>query len=242
MTTTITTASGHTITYAPACRHCGWDRNPVVTDVCGNKECEISDPHEMPGEQLDRTDIHIPTALRLIERLRELNAPWVAHIMARELSDNLPGDGEGEMTDEREAHVAGLRELADVLERNPQIKSPFQHGATVYFYSYDYDAEGMPQINSLEKMKEWRRAAGGTWNKEWTEEAAYSSADFKLTRMFGGLKVTLTTPRENVCEKVVVETITETVMEYPAEAFVDIEKVAVEKKRDIIEWVCPDTI
>ena len=78
MTTTITTASGHTITYAPPCRHCGHDRNPVITDVCMSSECEIEHPHEMPGEHLSRTDIDVPTALRLIARLRELNAPWVA--------------------------------------------------------------------------------------------------------------------------------------------------------------------
>lgn len=232
MTTKVKTASGHTINYAPPCWACGHDRNPVVTDECCNKDCLAANPHEMPGEQLDRADLDIATALRIINRVKELNSPWLARILMRELSDDLPERVPGEMTDERIAHVAGLRQLADILEANPQIKTPFQYIGGVNFYTWEGD-------DPKEEMRNWRRAAGGTWNKEW-EDGAYG--DFILKRTFGDIEVRLKTPRENVCERVVVETVTETVMEYPAEAFAGIEKVAVEREKEIVEWVCPDTI
>lgn len=214
----------NTITYAPPCWACDFEKNPIITDECTS--CGAPGPHEMPGTELDAENdqLHLPTVRRMVSRMNELGGRWTGHILMGEVTR---GELPLVVEESREKQIAGLRALADFLEANPDIKNPHEYGGHIYFYGAD----------SKEQMTRWRRRAGGTWEKGFDY-----AGDFTLTGNVGGHAITLNTRRENVCTRRVVGTRTETVREYPEGALVDIEMIEVEKEVEIVEWECPDTL
>ena len=224
-----------TITYAPPCRWCGHDRNPLITDICCDPSCSGEDPHEIPGDPINGNDLDLPTARRVIGRLRELGGNWIAHIVAKEIER---GDLGLDIPEERAKEVAGLRALADFLEANPEAENPHRYGGSVYFCDRtDYDT-GEVTSSAKQEMIRWRKMAGGTWHKG----KSWDDSRFELKGNVGGHGITLSASREAVCERIVVATETKIVKEYPPGAFDGIEQIDVEKEVEIVEWKCPDTL
>ena len=158
-----------------------------------------------------------PFTLRVvIDRLREIKAPWCARIIELDTKHKQLGP---EVDEERAQHVQGIRMLADVLANHPEIESPIKGGVSMTFWSWSVD-------DPKAEMLKYRRAYGGKWEKD---AAHYFSLKGKLA----GLPVTLSTERDAVCEKVVVGTETKKVTKYGPSYTVD-------EEVDIVEWRCPE--
>ena len=118
--------------------------------------------------------------------------------------------------EERQAWIQGLRDIADLIEGTPEIPLPCEANFDVWFYGEDAAAQ----------MATVRRLIGGRFDKETTGDGSY----LWLRRHFGPHTLDLSTPRETVCERVVLGTETVEIPDPQAP------KVSVE--RDVVEWVC----
>lgn len=138
------------------------------------------------------------------------------------------------MTD-RDQYIAGLRELADLLEQNPDFRLPYEGSTgnmTVFLMSYDV---ADPKVAMAEHTRTLRRHTREAVTKDAT--SAYFDVN---TRLGGpdGLSVQLSTQRAQVCERVVVGTEVKTKLVRDPELVEKLPLVAVEEQEEIIEWQC----
>jgi hypothetical protein len=121
--------------------------------------------------------------------------------------------------------IAGLRALADLLERCPDAQAPYS--ATVYHSIYPWECEDQ-KGEFIRVMK----AIGGRWDK------LPEGDQFKLEQKLGGnTKYILSVAREAVCERRVVGS---QMVERMAASYVPPPKELV--REDIVEWDCPEIL
>ena len=112
----------------------------------------------------------------------------------------------------RLSYIAGLHQLAIVLEQNPKLSLP-----STEFFQYTWDKD---------KIQSFPRLIGGRVEKE------YSDYEATVYKLFGPIKYGLRIARENVCERKVVGK-----RFVPAtEAYMIPAQPAHEE--DVIEWDC----
>lgn len=120
------------------------------------------------------------------------------------------------MDNEITAIVAGMRAAADWLERNSDIKEPYDPKLQFFFVT-DTDRPRQQVADLARRM--------GTCKKDATSEL------FSVVKMFGPFKVEGIAYRDNVCERIV--TGTEKVTVPAVEARPEREEV-----RELVEWKC----
>jgi hypothetical protein len=143
---------------------------------------------------------------------------------------------EREARERRENLIRGLRELADWLERRPQVEIDmgWSDSAVVElgFHVSCYSEEVSEQKKD-EFVQAVRNMGGGDKNT--------SSYQFEVARKFGEgtVKYSVTTPREAVCTKRVISktTVREMVPDYS-----NVPKVEKERVVEEVEWTCPDSL
>jgi hypothetical protein len=128
--------------------------------------------------------------------------PSLDQLAAREAANNT-----------RSALIQGLRDLADALEQHPGIPEPAPVGVNIFLND-----------NATLQMAAIRRAIGGTWEKQATDQF------FWIRKRFGPVSLEVNAYRDQVCTRVVVGTET---VEVPDPAA---PKVTVE--REIVRWDC----
>jgi hypothetical protein len=132
----------------------------------------------------------------------------------------------------RNEYVASLRQLADILEENPKLKLP-DLGQYDWSPIYFWDHEGADSAKA--SAARFSRVIPGKVEKD----VAHGS--FYLNGRVGSLYVRMCLARESICQKIVVgkETVTTRQLreELPSDAYHD-----VTEERDIVEWVCPDSL
>jgi hypothetical protein len=113
-------------------------------------------------------------------------------------------------TDQRSEYIAGLRELADLLQDHPEVPLPY-NGTTTELLWIEYDRDIIATII---------KALPGPVTKHYT-----AAGQFQAKTRLHGLRV------EVVCERVVVgtETVTVPAVEARPEAIVE---------QEIVEWRC----
>jgi hypothetical protein len=133
-----------------------------------------------------------------------------------------------EQQDARAGYIAGLRALADVLEKHDEVPLPASGRAlSINFWT------GNPRT----AMADAARAFPVTWRKHaW--EAQSGSAYFELHGALHGLSLELCAYRDAVCERVVTgtETVTETVKD--PEALAAVPEIEVTCEVETVEWRC----
>ena len=112
----------------------------------------------------------------------------------------------------REEVIQGLRELADFLERNPTVPTPYA-GVTVDVFPRD--REELRQV-----------AAAASWEKVYSTNWFWLQKDFS-----GGVSLHVDLERDQVCRRVVVGQ--RTIPAQPAQP---------EQLVDEVEWMCDDPI
>ena len=132
----------------------------------------------------------------------------------------------------RAAYTAGLRELADILDTNPELPLPFEGtGPGAYALSFNFLSTADPRTG----MAGARRALGVTVAKNTPEsDATYYRLDGKLH----GLHFQLTAFRKDVCERVVIGTRKIEVEEPDPEAVAALPKVMRTLVVEDVKWKC----
>jgi hypothetical protein len=130
----------------------------------------------------------------------------------------------------RVGYVMGLRALADVLERNPDVPLPYQ-GITSPIVTYFLHTE-----NPRAELATAARAYPCDFRKEY--EGDGEGATFRLAGKLHGLNVELVAYRNAVCERVVTGTreVTEKVKD--PEALAAVPEIEVTKTVEDVSWVC----
>lgn len=129
------------------------------------------------------------------------------------------------MSADRSQYIAGLRQLADVIEQHDELPLPYQGNdtaMTLYFLSEGRDA-----------FVAAARVIPGRLDKAVRDDV------YQLSTRFGGdrgLKISLTAYRDAVCERVV--TGTETVTKTVPDPSVKVPLVEVTETVETVEWVC----
>jgi len=122
------------------------------------------------------------------------------------------------MTDTRTAYTQGLRDLADILDNNPDLPLPY-HGKSVGLHWIE---------NDKASAAVFARLIPGTVTKTARGDA------LDLEGQIAGLKVLFIASRDAVCERVVTGTHEVTV---PAQPAVKATKATTRVVEDV-EWVC----
>jgi hypothetical protein len=122
----------------------------------------------------------------------------------------------------RTDYIAGLRQLADILEQHDDLPLPYSGAGThiLWIAGVRPDHKGIAAA--------FARAIPGTVAK------SPRGTDLDLVGQIAGLKVKLIVDRDQLCKRVVVGTETVTV---PAQPAVDAQPEQV-VEREIVEWVC----
>lgn len=130
-------------------------------------------------------------------------------------------------TEPRAAYIAGLRQLADWLEANPDIELPSNGGS----WNPINFSEWGPKAR--DKAAAFARAMPGVVRK------GGSDGYFTLRAQLAGLHVQFIAHREAVCERVVVgeREVTETIPDPQYDG--EIPMIEVTKTVEDIEWHCP---
>jgi hypothetical protein len=131
------------------------------------------------------------------------------------------------MTDERRAaYVSGLRKLADILERHPEVELPYTgtNGELTWILTGDSGHKAQQAAIA--------RALPGTVRKGVRGDA------FDLRGENDGLGVLVIADRDEVCERVVVGTETVTEERPDPEALAALPTVTVTEEREVVEWRC----
>ena len=136
------------------------------------------------------------------------------------------------ITDERrEANLAaanGLRALADFIDANPDLHTPWT--------AWPLDICN-PLVLTLDKkaaLRAWARASASLRPaKQYDEEHAYLTVDFG-----GGVKVKTYAQRDEVCERIITGTreVTKTVKD--PDALAAVPEVEVTVTEETVEWIC----
>ncbi len=136
-----------------------------------------------------------------------------------------------EQVAERAARIAGFRQLADVLERHPELPLPYEgagvgsQSITFHFLGFD-DGEKEAMAAAVRALPcRLTKAASGV-------DGEY----FNLAGQLAGLHVRLVAFRQTVCERVVVgvETVTRSV----PDPNVEVPTVEVVEQVERVEWRC----
>lgn len=121
---------------------------------------------------------------------------------------------------DRNKLIAGLRHIADVLEQNPLLPSP-------------YFGTAITSVENLEQMIAVGKSYGGFWEKSTTDD------DFQLRRTLSdALSLMTYTARENVCTRVVVGTKVIPATTLPARE----EVYMPERVEEVVQWHCPKSL
>lgn len=137
-------------------------------------------------------------------------------------------------TDVESARIAGIRELLNFLEANPEAKVP--SSVVVYHHA-----------DSATRLKADAHGLGGKWDK-----GIDAIGDYALSRYFSedkSVEYRIYTPRENVCTPLVVGT-KETVQKVATDqqrvdelnAEIDSLMTEVKVTEDVVEWECPPSL
>lgn len=136
---------------------------------------------------------------------------------------------------ERDQYIAGLRDLATMLEENPEFKLPYEGNVgpvTVFLMSYEVDDPKAAMAAHTRTLRHY--------TKEAVEKDA-SSSYFNVNARLGGadgLVVQLTTQRAAVCERVVTGTEVKKKKVKDPELVEKIPEVEVELEEEVVEWRC----
>lgn len=127
--------------------------------------------------------------------------------------------------DTRTGYIAGLRQLADLLEQHAELPLPWSGGPHSTLDVF---------VQTKDEAVAYSRAIPGRKDKDFTD-GAYG---FQLQGAIGGLHLRVYAPRGEVCERIVtgVETVTEQVPDPDALALVP--TVEVTREVETVEWVC----
>lgn len=132
---------------------------------------------------------------------------------------------------DRAAYTAGLRQLADVLDANPDVPLPYHGSGTPMGLNFLAGADPKSALAAAV------RAFPCDFAKN-SPDGSFGSQYYQLTGTLHGLKVALTAYRDAVCERVVTGTrgVTETV---PDPDVADTRPM-VERTRTVedVEWRC----
>lgn len=135
-------------------------------------------------------------------------------------------DSYGEDADEWFATAHGLRQLADLLEDEPDSTLP---SITIWDTTYDKD-----HAKAVEHLRGKAARFGGKWEK------SPSGGTFYLIRRLGGkVEYRLGAPREAICTKRVVGShMVQRPKAPPSYLTIETETV----REDVVEWDCPEVI
>ena len=128
----------------------------------------------------------------------------------------------------RQESIDFIRHVCDKLEENPDLPNLF---TDINYYAWGWDHEDVKQV-----LTDLRRALGGKFDKE------YDDGYFRLKARHGDTRVEFIAQRDAICERKVVGTETVEVEEYDKELLAEVPKVTVTKEREIVEWICPETL
>lgn len=124
---------------------------------------------------------------------------------------------------ERDELVAGLRELADFIEAKGLQLPSMDVKATAWVYGYDPKTYQDNPVRAHLTMRKAAKTLG-------VAQKQYSNNYFDLIRKFGPIKLEITTPRRNICERKVVGTR-------------EIEEQVIPARiEEIVEWECYDPL
>lgn len=135
--------------------------------------------------------------------------------------------------EQRAEYIAGLRQLADVLERHPEQSLPMDREFTCWARDYD----GKTWLTPVDRLEVFSKSFPGTKHKD---TFVYGDCnEFWLRVHLHGISVICRSDREQTCTKRVVGTkrVVETVVD-PAE-YAKLPRTTVEREEEIIEWDCP---
>ena len=131
---------------------------------------------------------------------------------------------------ERAEYIKGLRMLADVLDKHPEVQLPvagaMRDGQPALFYF-----DGSP--GGLAAMAAARKAFPCAWSKSFSGGGEYTDW-LNLTGELAGVQIQLYTYRDAVCERVVTGTEDREVEEIVQPAVTR----KVTRPVEIVEWVC----
>lgn len=131
----------------------------------------------------------------------------------------------GKAVTQRTNYTAGLRALADLLDRHPELELPLHGGQFSPITVYPN------RETAREQAQKWARAAGGA-DKDFRD--GWVDVHLRLH----GLRVDVTVCREAVCERVVTGT-REVTKEIPdPEALAAVPTVTVTETVEDVDWVC----
>jgi hypothetical protein len=131
----------------------------------------------------------------------------------------------------RQAYTAGLRQLADILDKHPEVPLPYEGKSPEYapINFYFLSAE-----DPRAEMAATRRALGVPMQKRASDDSKY----FDLHGNLAGLHFKLTAFREDVCERVVVATREVEVAEPDPEAVAALPTVTRTVVVEDVAWRC----
>lgn len=139
---------------------------------------------------------------------------------------------------QRQAWLDGMRAIVDWLEANPQVPLPFgsnpidgrigRHGLGIYVQDHTYPWED-PGPSAVQQVATIAKAMGRA-----TKGTSRTGARMYVYRPFGPIDVFVGIDREQVCERVVVGTKTETEL-VPDPAAPKVEQT---RTVEIVEWRC----
>lgn len=133
--------------------------------------------------------------------------------------------------DPRAEYVAGLRMLADLLEQNPHLKLPFYGDV---FPMRVLVCNDDPQ-DQRDQLAAWVKALPGRKDKA----VGGTMGDFLMLRAkLRGLDFEVQAQRDDVCERVVVGTKTETKVVKDPALLASVPEVEVTEEIEIVEWRC----
>lgn len=128
--------------------------------------------------------------------------------------------------EDRAWYVAGLRQLADLLERHEDLPLPTHGGISWLLFGTDDERQVAAQVI---------RGIGGEWAKQ-TYAGKGPETLLAFQRSLAGLRLDVTVHRAAVCERVVVGT--HTVTKQVPDPAVAVPMVEVTEEIEQVEWRC----
>lgn len=126
------------------------------------------------------------------------------------------------MENKRQYFIRGLRDLADLYEKNPDLPTPVTSDFNVFFWADDSTRERLSKIGRMLGTFDKLPNFAGNW--------------YSLRKKFGEISIYFNFVKENVCIKRVVGTQKVKKRVYPT----SIEPAEVEVEEEIVEWDCPN--